>query len=428
MSLSEEALISAVIQTADLIPARSVGVEESWFREYGGVWSWVVRQARASGKVPDKTVFKARWPDFPLKKTTDVKAAAEEVRRQALQRMMIGSMKAATADISSGADVEDVLAALRATIGQASQLAIGAISEHDAITDIDLVLDEIKRRQARKLAMGGTMTGVPFGWPTLDKATNGAQPGELIIVAARLGVGKSWSMIRWAFEALKGGIPVQFDSLEQPAYQVMMRLHALMGRDMGKPIRLASLSSAQVSVVDYEKVLLEAQARYPTKWWVDDTPRRKVTTDTILAQIQRNNPGIVFVDYLTLLKKPSNKDNWQAIADISADLAGIAQETGVPIVAAAQLNRSAGLADHPDADAIAQADAIGQDAHQVITLKKMSRHCLQAKLVKYRHGESGAQWYVETRPNVGLYDEVKQTRAKQIIDEDAMLEAQQQVS
>jgi replicative DNA helicase len=124
----------------------------------------------------------------------------------------------------------------------------------------------------------------------------------------------------------------------------------------------------------------------------------------------------VFIDYLTLMS--TGGDDWKAIANLSAELKGIAMHYQVPIVAAAQINRMAIGNDVPGPEHLAGADAIGQDADCVVTMKQMSAHLIKMRLAKFRHGSDGQTWMNEFRPNTGMFDEVSGGRADEIIEED----------
>jgi len=67
---------------------------------------------------------------------------------------------------------------------------------------------------------------------------------------------------------------------------------------------------------------------------------------------------------------------------------------------------------------LAGADAIGQDADCVITMKQMSAHVIKMKLAKFRHGSDGQMWFNEFRPNSGKFDEISGQEADNIMDDD----------
>jgi hypothetical protein len=94
-------------------------------------------------------------------------------------------------------------------------------------------------------------------------------------------------------------------------------------------------------------------------------------------------PHIVYIDYLTLMQRTSGE--WQGIAELTGGLKSTGMNYQIPIVAAAQLNRSDGIvsrkSDPPGVEALFGADAIGQDADKVITFTKKSAHVLHGKMV-----------------------------------------------
>jgi len=124
----------------------------------------------------------------------------------------------------------------------------------------------------------------------------------------------------------------------------------------------------------------------------------------------------VFIDYLTLMN--GQVGDWQAIAALSAELKGIAMRYGIPIIAAAQINRTAIGEDLPGAEHLAGADAIGQDADAVITMKQVSKHVIKMRLAKYRHGSDGQIWFNEFRPGSGRFVEIDGDTASEIMAED----------
>jgi hypothetical protein len=97
----------------------------------------------------------------------------------------------------------------------------------------------------------------------------------------------------------------------------------------------------------------------------------------------------------------------------------IAQQYGIPIIAAAQLNReAANMRDLAGPDKLAESDAIGRDADAVITARQMSKHVMAMKLAKYRHGRDGYIWYCRFLPNTGHFEEITFDEAQDAIAED----------
>jgi replicative DNA helicase len=302
---------------------------------------------------------------------------------------------------------------------QLNQLQVqsdGAKNETDIVEDWSLAYGEAARRYERRNEKG--LAGVPTGFPTLDNLTGGVQEGDYWIVAARLGQGKTWTLIRMACTALYRGMVVQYDALEQSRAQIAMRSHSFLSSMYGRQVfrSMDLMHGKDFDLKAYRDFLNGLKDKMSGKFFVNDTSRGRLNPSMIAAQIERNKPNVVFIDYLTLMN--TGGDDWKAIANLSAELKGIAMHYQVPIVAAAQINRMAIGNDVPRAEHLAGADAIGQDADCVVTMKQMSAHVVKMHLAKFRHGSDGQTWMNEFRPNSGKFDEISTDKAEEIMQDD----------
>ena len=135
------------------------------------------------------------------------------------------------------------------------------------------------------------------------------------------------------------------------------------------------------------------------------------------AKIERNKPDMVIVDYLGLMN--SSPGDWTMVAALSADMKEMATTYGIPMLVANQLNRTAGIGvKTAGPEALAGADAIGQDADGVVTLKRESKRTSSMYLAKYRHGEDGNRWMMHFDPNNGIFDEISEDKAMDLRDQD----------
>jgi hypothetical protein len=153
---------------------------------------------------------------------------------------------------------------------------------------------------------------------------------------------------------------------------------------------------------------------------IADTTHGPISPLSIAAQIERNKPDAVYLDYITLMDTADvNGDDWKSIGRLSKSLKQVAQQYQVPIVAAAQLNRNAAQGkDLAGPESLAESDAIGRDADAVITMKQLSKHVIAFKLAKYRHGRDGYTWYTKFLPNTGHFEEITFDEAQDAISED----------
>ena len=131
--------------------------------------------------------------------------------------------------------------------------------------------------------------------------------------------------------------------------------------------------------------------------------------------IERNNPDVVFIDYLTLM---DTGDDWRATANLSGQIKSLAQRYQVPVIVAAQINRSGVGKEPPGPEHLSSSDSIGQDADAVVTLKQMSDRVVKMRLAKYRHGKDNEVWWCAFKPNTGHFEEITGDEAQDMINED----------
>lgn len=417
-SNNETMFISAVLRQSDHKTPVLAGVKPNWFATYPEEWDWVNRYINRHRKAPSKALFKSKYPDFQVVRSDDVEYCIAELRDDYLRRSLVSAVDQVIDKIKDDSEITNVIEELQTKLVTLHADGYGNANESDVLDDWEETYNEVTRRYERTNEKG--LSGVPTGFDTLDLVTNGPQPGDYWIVAARLGQGKTWTLLKMACTAVYRGYTVQYDALEQSRTQIAMRSHAFLSSGHAKQgFQSADLMNGKnFDLLAYKDFLKNLKNTLDGRLIVNDTSRGRVSPASVAAQIERNKPDIVFIDYLTLMN--SHAGDWQAIAGLSAELKGIAMRYEIPIVAAAQINRTAIGEDLPGAEHLAGADAIGQDADAVITMKQVSRHVVKMKLAKYRHGIDGHVWFNEFRPNSGRFVEISGDDALDIINEDKM--------
>jgi replicative DNA helicase len=414
---TEQLFISAILREEDHVSPIVNGVSEKWFSAYPKEWAWILRYIDRHRRCPSKTLFKSKFPGFVLVKSDDVEFCLDELRDDFVNLSLRKEIESALDGLSDEKPAKSLLENLQVGLTTIHADTLGTANEADVIEDWESVYNEVTRRFERVAATG--MSGIPTGFPTLDAITNGPQPGDFWVCAARLGQGKTWSLIRMAATAMYSGATVQYDALEQSKNQIAMRVHAfLQSKNAQETFTTAGLMSGKgVDLIAYKRFLRNLKTELPGRLIVDDTSRGRVTPSSIAAQIERNRPDIVMIDYLTLM---GGSGDWQAIAELTGELKALAMRYEVPIISAAQINRASGIAAHPGAEHLSGSDSIGQDADCVITMQQQSRHVIKFYLAKYRHGMDGQFWFTEFRPNSGSFTEISGDEANDIIAEDKL--------
>jgi len=210
------------------------------------------------------------------------------------------------------------------------------------------------------------LSGVPSGFDKLDELTSGWQPSDLIIVAARPGMGKTALTLSMARNIAVGqGIPVAFFSLEMSSVQLITRLISSETGLSSEKLRTGNLEKHEweqlnVKVKDLEKAPL----------FIDDTPSLSIFDLRAKARRLASQFGIklIVIDYLQLMtaggtQKGGNRE--QEISTISRNLKALAKELNVPVIALSQLSRAVetrGGSKRPLLSDLRESGAIEQDA------------------------------------------------------------------
>lgn len=419
MPVSPEAqLISSVIVNSELRKAISAGITPDMFHHCHDEWQWLVDYWTRHRKQPSRVAFKARFDTFRLLKVDDTDHFIDEVRRSHTRTTMIGVVNT-VADALADGDVDLAMKLMGTSMVQA-YATLGTGNDTDIFSDYKDILFDVEARVQRVQETG--LSGIPTGFSKVDEETGGHNPGELTIVGARLGHGKSWVLQSWAAHAAAKNYIVLFDALEQTRAQVGMRLHGLLSSSVGEKIfRTTSLMRGRdFDLRAYKAFLRDLKKTFTGRLHVSDTSRGLVSPMTIAGQIERWSPDIVFVDYITLLKRSGNE--WFNVAELPGELKSIAGRYHIPIVAAAQLNRADGISrgnEPPGVESLSQSDAIGQDADAVYTMKQLSPSVTVMKAAKMRNGAGGWLSYLEFRPGDGIIKDISYQRAQILMDKDA---------
>lgn len=414
----EQLLISSVLRNNDLKVALAHGVTSDMFHAYDEEWQFLEEYVQKHKKQPSRAAFCSRFEEFRVQNVDDTAYLSDEVKAAHVKSSLVEAMNEIAEHVTDG-DITQAVKVMSSTIVNVAA-GIGTMGDGDIFTDFNDIVADIEARYNRAKSTG--QSGIPYGIPTLDELTGGANPGELIIVAARLGQGKSWFMQHMAASAATAGHNVMFNALEQTRAQVTMRIHSLLAATAQQKFDSNNLMRGiNFDIQDYKRFVRDLKKKMPGRLHVSDASRGKVSSATIRSQLERHSPDIVFIDYITLM---SGTSDWSQIAEVSSELLACGINYQVPIVGAAQLNREYGLTKEPPGpEAIAQSDNIGRDATLVLTFKQQSQRVVMGRVAKYRNGPGDQRFYLQFEPGEGIIKEVSYNKAQDIIDEDKDLAA-----
>ena len=216
------------------------------------------------------------------------------------------------------------------------------------------------------------ITGLPSGFIDLDLQLTGFHRGELLVLAARPGLGKTSLALNVAMHvALKEEKAVGLFSLEMPADQLLMRLLASAAR-----VDMKKLRGGRLTAQDQEKFQQIAGALFNAPIYIDDSGT--LSSFELRAKARRlkqKEPrlGLLVVDYLQLMHQTGKVENRQLeVSEISRSLKALAKELDIPILALSQLNRKIEerRGGKPMLSDLRESGAIEQDADVVMFIHR----------------------------------------------------------
>ncbi|MDX1686626.1 MAG: replicative DNA helicase [Candidatus Promineifilaceae bacterium] len=284
-----------------------------------------------------------------------------------------------------------------------AEQALFSISEERTTRDLVPVrdiarayLDRVEELHAR----GDEMIGVPSGFTDVDKMLGGLNKSDLLIVAARPGMGKTSFLLGMALHAgLRHGKRIAMFNLEMSGEQLVQRMIAAETRIDSQRLRRGQL---------YENewpIFLEAVGRLSEmRVFIDDTPA--VTPLQLRTKCRRlyaeHGLDLVMVDYLQLMQAEYTSNNRvQEISEISRSLKGLARELDVPVVTASQLSRAVENRQEkrPQLSDLRDSGSIEQDADVVMFIYRDEYYnpettdrpnIAEINVAKHRNGPTGA--------------------------------------
>ncbi len=217
--------------------------------------------------------------------------------------------------------------------------AVSRADETEQVVSLRELVDESMGALEHIQQRDSAFAGVPTGFMDLDSLLSGLQKENLIIVAARPGVGKSSFVTNVARNiAVDAGVPVAMFSLEMSRFEIGMRLLCAEARVPWEKVR-----SGRVATEEWTRIVEAAEVLHEAPLYIVDSGN--VTIVDIRAKARRMKSkqglGLIIVDYLQLMSSHSRTENrQQEVAEISRSLKLLAKELEIPVIAVSQLNRN----------------------------------------------------------------------------------------
>lgn len=235
---------------------------------------------------------------------------------------------------------------------------------------LDAALAMISRMAQSK----GAITGIPTGFKRLDQMTFGLHPGQMIVIAARPGMGKTSIALNFIEAALfdksrPEGLNVLMFSLEMTSTDLQLRLLAAHSR-----VKLRDVQRGFAKPDEHKKLSAAANEFKNRRLYIDDVGGQTIMEMRAKARRlhSRVKLDMIVIDYLQLINGTDNSvSREQQIAEASRSIKAMAKEFGIPIIALAQLNRKSEDENRaPRVSDLRESGSIEQDADVVMLIDK----------------------------------------------------------
>lgn len=258
---------------------------------------------------------------------------AEILREKEIERNLI------TANTTLGFELKDPSIDLQTKIDNAYKMlgyALDSIVKGTAST-VKTILPDVIKEITEASKSGNGISGVPTGFPSIDKVTQGWQNTDMIVVAARPSMGKTAFALSMIINIAAQGIQCCLFSCEMSKNQIVKRILSMTSGLNSSLLRGGNLNSDEWQHLDSFVPFCESLPIY-----IDDESSMSVQSFKTKSKKYVSEYGckIIVVDYLQLMREKGSQNREQEVANISHAMKDVAKELNVPVIALAQLNRS----------------------------------------------------------------------------------------
>ncbi|QOW64196.1 replicative DNA helicase [Campylobacter hepaticus] len=265
----------------------------------------------------------------------DLLAYVKELREKSIKRQLLNFAHFLPTRINNNLDVNQIADEIGKEIFNITNRA-----NSKNIKEITLIISELlEEYKKQKELKDKTIIGLDTGFVNLNKMTKGFKGGELIIIAARPGMGKTTLCLNFIDKVLKQDKGVVLFSLEMPATHILQRMLS-----SKTSIPLQKILTADLNDDEWGRVGDACNDYSKKKLYIYDGAYASITDLRVILRrlkSQEESIGLCVIDYIGLMMSNSNfNDRHLQVSEISRGLKLLARELDIPIIALSQLNRS----------------------------------------------------------------------------------------
>ena len=378
-------LISKIIVDRNIGIALERNVNENWFADANDkkMFRFLHDHYTNYQECPSLEVINENFPTY---KTIDVQDRidylidkAVEGRRKA---SIIKTLDDALSSIERSQDHEGAVLAF--------ERGLIRLEEEGLTKSNDLEITEAAKKAKEEyefLKANPGLLGMATGFPTMDEATSGLQPGQLIVIVAPPKTGKSTLALQIALNAhLDGKVPM-FMSFEMSNAEQKSRYYAMRARISHRRLMTGTLAADEET--RYFKVVEGIENMRERFWFVDSSGGQ--TVGAVTSKVQSKNPDIVFIDgtYLMIDEQSGESNTPQAITNITRSLKRLAQKINKPIVISTQALTWKMKKGQVTADSIGYSSSFHQDADVIFGLQREDENVDDTRLLRVVASRNG---------------------------------------
>lgn len=411
---NEIQLINHYINSRDTNFLSKNNILSEYFIATDNIIKWIEEYVKANKSLPTIETVDDKFEDFEIINDLDaVPYLVEELKKNKVY-MEYRPMLMESAELISKGQVLEAINKMRLDVESLSRTYTGKVERYDWVKDADLRYEKYLEMHNKE-----GLSGISTGINKLDDLTGGWKKDDLILVAGRLGEGKSMISMYfayhawWSFLKAKMNSPVIYISTEMPKLEVAYRLDTLRSHFSNRELNQGKLSDIEA----YKEYLLELEKKSNSLLILteDSNKGKAFTPNDIRSIIESERPGLVVVDQLyDLSDGTGERDIRKRIVNVSDQIRDVNLYTETPMIWVAQASRESAKEAKKDSKAspeihqVQESDTPAQKSTKVITLRLINNEVFKLSLKKNRGGERDVDVYLRADIDRGYYGEIEE--------------------
>ena len=365
---SQLQVLNKVLQTKDFSLIELNNLTEDFFFNYKAEFNYIKNHYEKYQSVPDKLTFISIFPEFDIIEVTEPDNYLIEQLYKDYNSSFIASRFNQIKKLIEEDKTDEAVAYLVNSVDNLHQGS--AIQSHDLLNDTsryDRYLERVANHDKYYIRTG---------FPELDNIIGGLdRENENMVIAARTGIGKTWTLLIMAAAAVQQGLRVGIYSGEMSVDKVGYRIDTIIGGINNNIITRGIDTSVQMQYKNYlenlKKGIYSKDGRGALKVLTPNDIAGPATVTALRAFVDKEHLEILFIDQYSLLEDTSHaQSGHERVANISKAVKNLQVMKRIPIVSVAQMNRTKNDDGEKDTTQIGLSDRIGQDATCVIMLDR----------------------------------------------------------